>query len=66
MNFQNAKIFSHFAVSARVKKKIFSVLHSFTLSRALIGFPASSDECDENTLLDQEIATVFLFFKSNF
>ena len=32
------------------------------LSRAVIGFPASSYECDENTLLDHEITTNFSLF----
>ena len=48
------------------KKNFGSVLRSFILSRALIGFPASSDECDENTLLDQEITTDFPVFDKHF
>ena len=42
------------------------MLRSFILSHALIGFPASPDECDEKTLLDQEITTIFSVFHKNF
>ena len=56
-----------FAVSAaRVKKNFGSVLRSFIISRALIGFPASSDGYDEKTLLDQEITTNFCVFHEHF
>ena len=65
-SFQNAKIFSHFAASASVKKNLGIVLRSFILSRALIGFRASSDECDEKTLLDQEITRNFCVFRKHF
>ena len=41
-----------------------SQVHSFILTAALIGFPASSDVCNENKLLDQrKITTKFSLYK---
>ena len=41
-----------------------SQVHSFILTAALIGFPASSDVCNENKLLDRrKVTTKFSLYK---
>ena len=43
-----------------------SKLSSFILSGIVIGFPASSDECDESTVLDHKNTINFSLLDSHF